>query len=56
MCGYYVDDDTAIEIEKLVRQTDEKLRRASAAAISRIGSADIHPSKEAPVLLAEDGR
>lgn len=56
MCGrYYVDDDTAKEIEKLVRQADEKLRRASAAAISRIGSTDIHPSEEAPVLLAEDG-
>lgn len=29
MCGrYYVDDDTAArEIEKLVRQVDEKLRR-----------------------------
>lgn len=56
MCGrYYVDDDTAKEIEKLVRQADEKLRRASVAAISRICSTDIHPSEEAPVLLAEDG-
>lgn len=56
MCGrYYVDDDTAKEIEKLVRQADEKLRRASAAAIKRISSTDIHPSEEAPVLLAEDG-
>lgn len=28
MCGrYYVDDDTAREIEKLVRQVDEKMRR-----------------------------
>lgn len=57
MCGrYYVDDDTAEEIEKLVWQADEKLRGASAAAISRISSTDIHPSEEAPVLLAEDGR
>lgn len=56
MCGrYYVDDDTAKEIEKLVRQAETKLRKASAAAISRISSTDIHPSEEAPVLLAEGG-
>ena len=29
MCGrYYIDDDTAGEIEKLVRQVDEKMRQA----------------------------
>ena len=29
MCGrYYVDDETAREIEKLVRQVDRKLRQA----------------------------
>ena len=29
MCGrYYVDDDTAREIEKLIRQVDEKMRKA----------------------------
>jgi len=28
MCGrYYVDDDTAREIEKLIRQGDEKMRK-----------------------------
>ena len=29
MCGrYYVDDDIAREIEKLIRQVDEKMRKA----------------------------
>ena len=54
MCGrYYVDDDTAREIEKVVREVDEKLRR------ERRG--DIYPSQSAAVitgrkshLLAED--
>lgn len=53
MCGrYYVDDETAREIEKLVRQADEKLRRESAAALKRIAATDIHPTEESPVLLA----
>ena len=54
MCGrYYVDDDTAREIEKVVREVDEKLRR------ERRG--DIYPSQSAtvitgrkPHLLAEE--
>ena len=29
MCGrYYVDDETAREIEKLIRQVDEKIQKA----------------------------
>lgn len=29
MCGcYYVDDETAREIEKLIKQVDEKMRKA----------------------------
>ncbi len=56
MCGrYYVDDETAKEIEKLVWQTEEKIPGNSASAISRISSTDIHPSDEAPVLSAVDG-
>ncbi len=44
MCGrYYIDDDTAREIEKLVRQVDERMGQAR----------DIHPSEEAPVLAVE---
>lgn len=34
MCGhYYVADDTAKEIEKLVRQVDEKMRRTAAVCV-----------------------
>ena len=53
MCGrYYVDDDTAREIEKLVRQVDEKMRQTSAAGI-HLQAKDIHPSELAPVITAE---
>lgn len=53
MCGrYYVDDDTAREIEKLVRQVDERMRQAPAAG-SLLQAKDIHPSEVAPVLAAE---
>lgn len=41
MCGrYYVDDETAQEIEKIVRKVSEKMMH--------IG--DIHPTEHAPVL------
>ena len=53
MCGrYYIDDDTAREIEKLVRQVDERMRQAPAAG-SLLQAKDIHPSEVAPVLAAE---
>lgn len=53
MCGrYYIDDETAREIEKLVRQVNERLRQASAAD-SLMQAKDIHPSDTAPVLAAE---
>ena len=42
MCGrYYVDDDTAREIEKLIRQADEKMRKAENI---HLRAGDIHPS------------
>lgn len=42
MCGrYYVDDETAREIERIVRIADEKIKRG-----------DIHPTDSAPVLVA----
>ena len=51
MCGrYYVDDETAREIEKLIRQVDEKLRQESMAALKRIAEKDIYPTQMAPVL------
>lgn len=51
MCGrYYVDDDTAKEIERLVRQVDEKMRRKTAACKVEIASKDIHPTDIAPIV------
>ena len=60
MCGrYYVDDDTAGEIEKVIRQMDEKLRRGSRAGVCtnapRLSAGDIHPTELAPVLVTEHG-
>ena len=47
MCGrYYVDDDTAREIERIIRIADEKIRN--------ITPRDVHPTDMAPVLMAED--
>ena len=44
MCGrYYIDDETAREIKKLVRQIDDRLQR------EKIGR-DVHPTDLAPVL------
>ena len=54
MCGrYYVDDDTAREIEKLVRQVDEKMMKAENIHLQ---AGDIHPSELAPVVVADDKR
>ncbi len=54
MCGrYYIDDDTAKEIEKLVRQADEKLRGALPCEME-IKAKDIHPSEKAPILVSSD--
>ena len=51
MCGrYYVDDDTAREIEKLIRQVDEKMRKAETVHLQ---AGDIHPSEVAPVIAAD---
>ena len=47
MCGrYYVDDETAREIEKLVRDLDRKLQ------IERTG--DVFPSQNAMILKGEE--
>ena len=52
MCGrYYVDDETAKEIEKIVRSVDEKLKK-EAAQIGKFKTKDIHPTECAPVLVA----
>ena len=49
MCGrYFVDSDTASEIEKTIRMADEKLK---AGYLSK----DIHPTESAPVILYRQG-
>lgn len=51
MCGrYYVDDETAREIEKLIRQVDEKMSKAENI---HLRAGDIHPSEIAPVITAD---
>lgn len=51
MCGrYYVDDDTAREIERLVKQVDEKMWKKTAVCKVEIASKDIHPTDKAPIL------
>lgn len=50
MCGrYYIDDETAREIDKLVRQVDESLRKSELKTLISSGK-DIHPTELAPVL------
>ena len=56
MCGrYYVDEEIAGEIEKLIRQMDENKRAESLQAAGRITAGDICPGKDAPVLSGADG-
>ncbi|MCM1225049.1 MAG: SOS response-associated peptidase [Lachnospiraceae bacterium] len=59
MCGrYYVNDDTAREIEKLVRQVEEKLRKTASSYRTEqksrleIKAKDIHPTDLAPILVS----
>lgn len=45
-----MDDDTAREIEKLIRQVDERIRKAENIHLQ---AGDIHPSEVAPVIAAD---
>lgn len=48
MCGrFYVDDETAKEIQKLVRKIDEQLKKAKLVG-------DVHPTEFAAVIEAEN--
>lgn len=50
VCGrYYVDDETAREIEKLVKEIDDRARW------DRL-TGDIHPTQEAPVLVGRQNQ
>lgn len=52
MCGRYcIDKDTARDIEKLVWEIDEKLKRELACIYME--AKDIHPADMAPVLTAD---
>ena len=51
MCGrYYVDDDTAEEIEKVIRLVDAKVN-GKLPVMEHIHIGDVRPSEVAPVLL-----
>lgn len=53
MCGrYYIDDETAREIDKLVRKIDENLKNSNDAGIMLTGR-DVHPNDLAPILIAD---
>lgn len=50
MCGrYYVDDETAREIERIIRIADERVRRETSV---KLQPKDIYPTDTAPVLTA----
>lgn len=56
MCGrYYADDEMAKAIEKLISQTEGKLRREAMDAVDMLSARDIHPSDTAPVLAEWEG-
>ena len=51
MCGrYYVDDNTAEEIEKVIRLVDAKAN-GKLPVVEHIHRGDVRPSEIAPVLL-----
>ena len=52
MCGrYYVDDETAREIERIIRMADEKVRNKAPVNIQ---AKDVHPTDIAPILTASE--
>lgn len=56
MCGrYYVDDETAREIERIIRIADEKVKNMPQASV-KLQAKDIHPTDMAPVLVASKDR
>ena len=56
MCGrYYVDDETAREIERIIHIADEKVKRISGAEL-QLQAKDIHPTDMAPILMPSGNR
>lgn len=53
MCGrFYVDEDTAREINKIIRTTEDKIRQAAVESELQLSAKDIHPARSAPILIA----
>ena len=53
MCGrYYVDDETAEEIEKVIRLVDAKVHNRTDLTMLQAG--DIHPADLAPVIAGRN--
>lgn len=51
MCGrYYVDDETAREIERIIHIADEKVKRISSMEL-QLQAKDMHPTDTAPILM-----
>lgn len=54
MCGrYYVDDETAGEIERIIRRVDERLKKKRNFPSLELPAGDIYPSNTALVLLPD---
>ncbi|MDE5907888.1 MAG: SOS response-associated peptidase [Lachnospiraceae bacterium] len=54
MCGrYYVDDETAREIEQIICLAGEKVKRAVSSKL-QFQAKDIHPTETAPILMASN--
>ena len=53
MCGcFYVDEDTAREINKIIRTTEDKIQQAAVESELQLTAKDIYPSGSAPILVA----
>ena len=53
MCGrYYIDDDTAQEIERIIRMAEEKVAKVTPEPVL-LPSGDIHPTDRAPILMVD---
>lgn len=54
MCGrFFIDDETAREIQRLVRTTNDKMQVAVSESGLQLASEDIYPGGTAPVLSAD---
>ena len=53
MCGrFLVDEDTAREINKIIRTTEDRIRQAAAESELQLSAKDIYPAGTAPILVA----